>query len=310
MNTHSTIARFPQAAKQSGAVLLLLFFVLFMAGASVLLTSLNTNDVGNRRRAATSEALQEAKQALIGFAVLYGDYYGAAGAGPGHLPCPDTDNDGIENTPCPGTALGRLPESIILPSTSSVHLSEYNQGIDQQFWYAVSNGFQGNPAGIVNSASTGNLTLNTQGGIAALLIAPGAAHASQVRPDSAVADYLDGANTTTPDFVSSAAGDFNDVVLPIYVSEIMSPATTRVAEVIKIELDNYHTTNGFYPADQATFDASLLTEPAWFDSNSWNTQVSYTQVDANNANFVFTGCTITYTVTSGVASLSKSSSTC
>jgi len=90
----------------------------------------------------------------------------------------------------------------------------------------------------------------------------------------------------------------------------MSPTTARVAEVVKNELDNYHTINGFYPADQATFDVSFLTEPAWFTNNSWETQVTYTRVDADNANFVFTGCGITYTVSAGSANITKTSSSC
>ena len=97
MSTWQRIGSSSVPIHQRGVVLLLLFFVLFMAGASVLLTTLNSNTVGNRQRVATAEALQEAKQALIGVAVLYGDYYGAAGAGPGHLPCPDTDNDGLND---------------------------------------------------------------------------------------------------------------------------------------------------------------------------------------------------------------------
>jgi len=133
--------------KQSGAILMLLMLVLFVGGSTALLTALNNNDVAIHRDDKTTVALRKAKAAIIAYGVLHGDAYGLAGAGPGHLFCPDFDNDGQEDSPCAADAVGRLPQSITLPSGEVFYLSEHNAGIDQQLWYAVSSEFRRSPLG-------------------------------------------------------------------------------------------------------------------------------------------------------------------
>lgn len=296
--------------RQSGVVLLLLFFVLFTAGASIMLSALSNNAVSARRNEATREAMSEVKEAIIGFAVLYGENYGPGGAGPGHLFCPDISNDGQENSPCGANALGRLPQSITPTIGPTVYLGDYNAGSDQQFWFAVADEFRGSIAGIANAASVGSLTVDGQNGIAAILFAPGEIVGAQVRPDLAVAQYLEDSNTAGPDYVTFAAGDFNDSLLTITVDELMAPVTARIAETIRTEIDNFHVVNGNYPVDQAQFATALVTEPAWFDANNWNTNTVYTQIDGDNASLLFTGCNITYTVSFAVTQITKSSSVC
>jgi len=90
----------PFGGIQRGAVLLLLSIFLSMAGAVVFISLVNNNLVEQRSSIDTGGELSNAKDILISYAVLQSDYYGAAGAGPGHLPCPDTSGDGLENTPC------------------------------------------------------------------------------------------------------------------------------------------------------------------------------------------------------------------
>lgn len=298
---------------QRGVVVIILFMILFMAGASLFLTYVNNNVVNQQADTATMQAMRDVKDALISYAVLHGDYYGAAGAGPGHLPCPDTNGNAAENVPCGTNALGRLPESITLPSGAVFPLSTYNSGIDEQLWYGLADSARRSPAAAFNTSTTSNLTLDGQGGVAAVLIAPGEGLPSQSRGNNNDANYLEAGNAGGPDFVSNNPADpenFNDRVLSISIAEIMSPVTARVAETMKVQLDNFHTTNGNYPVDQATFNTAFGAAPAWLAANNWLAITSYVQVDGDTATLVFAGCNITYTLSNPAGTITRASSQC
>ncbi|MEX2130472.1 MAG: hypothetical protein WD772_03220, partial [Pseudohongiellaceae bacterium] len=160
----------PLAGRQHGVALLLMFMLLFVAGTGAFIKVLSNNRTELRREAETIDALGEAREALIGFAVSYGDYYGDAGAGPGHLVCPDTNNNAAENLPCANNALGRLPHNIVLPSGETFYFSQSGANADQQFWYAVSNSFRRNPATAINTSIAGELTVDGVTGIVAVLL--------------------------------------------------------------------------------------------------------------------------------------------
>ena len=245
---------------QSGIILLLMMFALLLVGTSVYIRVLSNSDVFLQQEENTTDALSGIKESLISYSVLYADYYGVASAGPGHLMCPDIDGDGVEDTPCPVNSLGRLPTSMTLPSGDIFPLSSYESGIDQQVWYALSDDFRRSPATALNTSAVGNLTLNGQGGIAAVLIAPAEIIAAQTRASNSSADYLEAGNVAAPDFVSNNPLDpnnFNDRVLPIRITEIFSPVTARVAEVIRVQLDDYHAISGVYPVNQNDFEDVL-----------------------------------------------------
>jgi len=74
--------------------IVMLILGLLLAG---LMTPLSTS-LENQRRQETRDYLQTAHNALLGFAVIYS-----------RMPCPDTNSDGIENSPCAGTTEGQLP---------------------------------------------------------------------------------------------------------------------------------------------------------------------------------------------------------
>ncbi|MFM1894969.1 MAG: hypothetical protein RLZZ385_43 [Pseudomonadota bacterium] len=295
---------------------MVLAMILFMAGSSYIIAVLGSNDVERLREADAGQALLAAREAVIAFAVMHGDYYGAAGTGPGHLFCPDTNNNGQENTPCAGNALGRLPQSVTLPSGDVFRLSDYGVSFDQQIWYAVAPAFKRAPAGILNTSINGNLTLDGQTGIAVVLMAPGAALLGQNRSSNTAGNYLESANTTLPDFTlgsTLATDSFNDRVLAIRSSDIHTPVSSRVAERVRVALAAYHTANGAYPPSQATFTAALAVAgvmPAWYAANGWPGVTTYTQINANTATVQFTGCAITYTLTSAATALARSANRC
>jgi len=286
--------------RQQGVILLALFGILFIAGAGVLISLLDGNAIAQRRSNNTSIAMREAKEALIAYATLYAEYYGATNSGPGFLPCPDSNGDGIENVPCAANSLGRIPRSITLPNGNFFPLSNYNSSIDEQLWYGVADNFRRSPLGVINSSTITGTTLDGQGRIAAILIAPGPPNSSQSRPSNTSSRYLEDSNITAPSFVSSAIvnpGLFNDRVLSITIDEIMGPITRQVAYLLKTELDAYRVVNLAYPADADFTPLNIAPAEAWFTTNSWFANANYVRVSNDEATLTFTGCpNISYTL--------------
>ena len=286
--------------RQRGVILLAFFAVLFIVAAGVFISVLDGNAVTQRRSNNISAAMREAKESLIAYAALYAEYYNATNPGPGYLPCPDSNGDGAENLPCGANSLGRLPQSIVLPNGNIFSLSNYNADVDEQFWYSVADNFRRSALGVLNSATISGTTLDGQGRVAAVLIAPGGANASQARPSNNSSRYLEDSNTTAPSFVSSTAVNpdlFNDRVLTITIDELMGPITRQVADLLKTELDAYHVLNSTYPANIDFTAVNIAPTEAWFIANAWFANSNYVQVSNNEATLTFTGCpNISYTV--------------
>lgn len=300
----------PPNFSQRGAAALILLMIMVIGVMTVFLKGISSRNLLLKQNATTILALAKAKEALISYAVTYADNYPPNGAGPGHLMGPDTNNDGFPESPCAANAIGRLPRSVTLPSGSLFALSDQDSGIDQQFWYALSNAYRDNPTGVVNSATLGSLSLDGQGDVVAVIIAPGPPLSTQNRPSNNALNYLEAGNIAGPAFVTSAAGNFNDRVMAIRSSEIMPMITVRVAEEIKKHLDAYHLANGIYPTDAPSFASALASAPQWFTSNQWLSVTTYTPVSGNNATLKFSTCSITYSLTFGVTGISRSQTHC
>lgn len=293
--------------RQGGVILLLIVVGVFLVSSSIFLTVLNNNMATLRSESDTTAALLKAKEALIAFALVSEEH--VSGAGPGHLFCPDTDGNGLPNSPCAAGlySFGRLPQSINTDLGDTL-LSDFNAGLDEQFWIAIDDSLRSNPPGQLNSSTVSTITVNGIGGIAAILIAPGEALGSQVRANNTASNYLEGGNSTGPAFVGNSeesSETFNDRVLTIEFGEIMTPVTSRVANAMKELLDTYSGVSGSYP-DDASFDDPMLDDfttvmaggsaPNWFVPNDWPNQTTYVRLNANSATLVFNGCGITYTV--------------
>jgi hypothetical protein len=190
----------------------------------------------------TRRALIEARQALIGFAVT-------ASQGPGHLPCPDMDNDGdSDGAACNLPAVGRLP-------WRTLDIGDLRDGSGEQLWYAVSPDFintNGNP---VNSDTPGQFTISgTDPGtgkteVIAIVFAPGGLIPGQRRDDDNevnAANYLEGANSdaTINAFEAlPASSAFNDQLLPIQAADLF-PAVeaiviSKMESEVSVMLDEY-----------------------------------------------------------------------
>jgi len=152
-------------ASQCGSMLLALLMVLSGVGAVWVVVG-SSNVVQARSHLSIvqkqGQLLVDARQALISYATLYPFMYGPRGAGPGHLPCPDTDiyadntaqtiqnrRDG-PNPPCGSNldSLGKLPRHVVLDSQRYMFHTNPTQDIE----YQVINSFINNPTNrIVNS---------------------------------------------------------------------------------------------------------------------------------------------------------------
>ncbi|MBU0623143.1 MAG: hypothetical protein KJ795_14990 [Gammaproteobacteria bacterium] len=188
---------------QRGAAFMVMLVIMVIGGAALLVSSLGKAALQNDRDQKTADALAQAKEALIGYAVKVEvsstDVACAATSNcprPGDLPCPDTDNDGDAEGSCgnadgstgQSSRLGRLP-------WKTLGLPDLRDGSGERLWYAVSNNFKNNTrticnnsnlAGCLNSDTTGTITVfgadgtvtntaNSVTGAVAVVFAPGPA---------------------------------------------------------------------------------------------------------------------------------------
>lgn len=236
--------------KQSGAALLILFLIVFSATSIAVVAGLNNRVPSLQQEIDIREEMVLVKEALLAYSFNNIDDTN----GPGHFPCANTDNnaddeDYYDNCPSSG---GRLPERVELISSNPFQLSGTYSGIDQQFWFYVSENFTQGSA--INTTTTTSLTLDGASDIVAVIIAPGKELSAQNRSSQdnqlLASNYLE--NSSNTDFINSNPDDpdnFNDRVLGITRNEVMTLATIKVAQAIEVRLNEFYSSNDFYPKD-------------------------------------------------------------
>ena len=280
---------------EQGMTLLILVVILGLATTGYLLKSLDSAGVRNARDKRTGEALAEAKAALLGFAASQNfTNPGLCGTNcprPGDLPCPDTNNNGLAESSCGNAAgttqqaarLGRLP-------WITLGLPDLRDGDGERLWYAVSSRYKLNSRfRPLNSNTTATITLRdnsgnviydgaNNNGLAALIIAPGAAFKRQDNISQVsngvnqliASNYLDVAlGEDNQNFVDSGSNGFimgqvkdangntiaNDRMLAITRDEMNQVMEPRVlAEIKNALLDYYATVGGFSFPRPANFN--------------------------------------------------------
>jgi hypothetical protein len=263
---------FMQPQRGIGAVIFAALIALLAIG--VLLTVLSGKSAQNQFDEKTLPVLAVARQALITYAA------GNVSAPPGRLPCPDTNNDGLEDVPCGSTAtnqLGRLP-------WKTLGLPDLRDGSGECLWYAVSASFKDNPLSTgVNSDTPGQLVI-TDGGFSilagnaiAVILAPGpqlpgqdrtSAGTTQCGGNTTASNYLDtvgainnAAPTATTFATAQPSSTFNDRLVYITPAQFFPAVERRVAGEIKKVLLSYYNTpgNNYFPfAADATFTCTPL----------------------------------------------------
>lgn len=138
----------PTAYFQQGYALLLLVFMLFLAGSAMLYSTMGPQADTLKHQASQKQMdmLEQAKANLLLHAVSIPELYATSSNGnfypgnripsPGYLPCPDTNNDGTSNTPCgqgQQIVIGRLPAGL---ATRHFRFID-NRSSPTFIWYAV-----------------------------------------------------------------------------------------------------------------------------------------------------------------------------
>ena len=295
-----------EVCRQRGVVLIVFVFLIALAATAYLMHTFSPIQLKNNQDSVTLQALAEAKQALLAYAI---DDITAASRTPPLLRCIDKNPDGIidssdvpyepkncncsDNCPRPGDLpcvdklnngeaatgcssqsdrLGRLP-------WKTLGVGDLRDGTGERLWYAVSDKYKNNPHLELNSKTVGGISLrNVEGelindataedGVVAVIIAAQAPltrheiNGSKTVQNRSVANlnapihYLDIAENednsifqelTQNGFISGAykvmlnnhpAIISNDIVMPIYQSEIASLSKTIVLEEVTKALKN------------------------------------------------------------------------
>ncbi|MGA7593827.1 MAG: hypothetical protein WCA64_01415 [Gallionella sp.] len=253
----------PGCGRQHGAAMMVMVVILVVGAAAILVGILSSSSLQIERDKTTAEALANARNALIAYAVSDGNR-------PGELPCPDVNDDGMLTmnvdyigSSCTST-IGRLP-------WKTLGLPELRDGNGEHLWYAVSHAFWANGSSAINSDIQGNLTVSgtsPASSIIAIVFAPGAALSGQSRSASQTAsctttgttvanslcatNYLEGSNalsTSNTNFQTAVASStFNDQMIYITHDMLFQPVETRIAREAKNCLDAYAaSSNSKYP---------------------------------------------------------------
>ena len=196
----------------SGAALMVMLVIMVMGISAVLINSLSASRLKHARQKTTSSALAQAKEALVSYAITYGDTH--AGQVHGYLPCPDIDGKDISGSPAEGStklscgvknvsSMGRLP-------WKTLELPALRDGDGECLWYAVSGTYKHNPktdlmnldnSGLFEILDTSDATIAQN--VVAVVFAPGSALGSQNRSHDGAAPVC-GGNYTASNYLDNA----------------------------------------------------------------------------------------------------------
>ena len=239
------IKNYSSGHHQQGAALIILVLLMILAFSTALLTGISTNSTKLARSEKTLIHLSEAKSAVIAYARLSDPDKTSTGLQQRYLPCPDTDGDGLEETPC-GTiaATGWLPWQTLgltpIKDASGYCLRYYVAGEYKQ-------GASGPP--LISALPPAEFTLSDpdqllSNDVVAIILAPNDILAGQVRnitpgiatecgstnlsaPINQNQNLLDSiasiTNASAPDFIVAPAGSsttFNDVASWVLRTEL------------------------------------------------------------------------------------------
>lgn len=201
-----------------------------------------------------SDDLAFARDALIDYSVNYPSHYTETGAGPGHLPCPDTSGDGSPALSCSGVPVGLLPIDFQTRGGKNISFLSRQAQRNEPIWYVLSTAFRYSPvpsgapdsATIVNSDSRGDLTLDDEDEVIALLIAPGEPLQGQERDGALdITDFLEGENADGDLVFASDQG--NDRILALRWNDLMPLVERRALAAVRESLKSYQEAHGDLP---------------------------------------------------------------
>ena len=273
--------RQPLRCRQGGAALLVVLFLAVALFSTVLVSALTNVNLATQRQLKTLAALAQAKQALIDWSVLQGDVGTGTNPRPGTLPCPDTNDSGVQPlagcVAASGTTIGRLP-------WKTLGVEDLRDANGERLWYVLSNNFRrpGLNNAAINSDSSGTLQLYAANGttlitptgdeLAAVIFSAGGTLAGQDRaagPNSA-ANYLDNGNgrnnaMASGPFIAGPAknvsGDIvvNDIALGISAKELITAVEKRALKEAQNALALFAAANGNKFPNPANYNGANCT---------------------------------------------------
>jgi hypothetical protein len=270
--------------KNKGAALIMFIMALVFSGMSAILYFLNQNNFKSQRFSQTYASLSQAKEALIGYAVLNASK-------PGTLPCPDTDNNGNSNftTANCTSYIGRLPWRLQL----GTHMLKDSTG--ECLWYALSPVFRtqmtdatrvldplnSTTNGTINIVNDLDVPVASVNPVLAVVFAPNYPVTGQNRSgattvycpgDSVASKYLDtkglvnnstgnvvGANYTFK--IGAVENGFNDQLIYITARDLYPTLRKRITKeivgnsspiAVPIGLVEYYQNSATYPCPAST----------------------------------------------------------
>ena len=187
--------------------------IMVMGISAMLISSLGASRLKNARQKTTSGALAQAREALVSYAVTYGDTH--TGQVHGYLPCPDIDGKDISGNPAEGStklscgaknvsSMGRLP-------WKTLELPALHDGDGECLWYAIAGTYKHNPkTDLMNWDSNGLFEILDASGatiaqnVVAVVFTPGSALGGQSRSPDGAAPVC-GGNYTAGNYLENVA---------------------------------------------------------------------------------------------------------
>lgn len=172
---------------------MVMLVIVVMAITAALVSSLSSSALKSARQGKTAAALAQAKDALFGDAITYGDTHPIPPANPSHvhgyLPCPDMNGNLSGNSEGSSETCGSKGENTIgrLP-WKTLGLPPLRDGDSECLWYAVSGTYKNNPkTDLMNWDTQGLFEILDENGatvvqnVVAVVFAPGAVLNNQNR---------------------------------------------------------------------------------------------------------------------------------
>ena len=286
-------------ALQYGAALLVFMLIFFMASMSLLLSSANLSGSRISADQARSDALAQAKAALLARAA-------ATLTRPGSLPCPDFNDDGEDtNGSCSDTnTTGRLP-------WKTLGFADLRDGDGNRLWYVLATQLRNDSTAKINPAEPLGLSMDGTDNIAAIVFSPGPPLPGQAgRLSNNIKDYLDGANNDGGPYISGPASPtFNDRAIAISRDELFRIVNLRVLRLLSAGLKKYYVAGNanVFPQTSADLKSELASHfdtdtRAMLEDNNWYMVTDYESTeDRQTATLTIGGspaasCTITSTL--------------
>ena len=265
---------------QCGAVLLLMLVLIILTLSSLII---QWHRPAREQQAITWQNLAQAKEALINYAVTYGDLH--AGEVPGYLPCPDLNGGNGEGSSALNCGNKNVSQLGHFP-WKTLKLTPLRAGDSECLWYAVSGTYKNNPqTDLMNWDTNGQFQIYAADGstrldrddnqVVAVIIAPGSAQTGQDRSgidntkcgnNYTASAFLDNdsvhgfnnADILTGKFIqTNLSGNVNDQIMPITRNDIwraiqkrsdfnatLQLLTQRIAECVADYGNNNPAVNG------------------------------------------------------------------